>query len=326
MAASGRNATCRPPSPSHPERAGRPRHPGRLPLRRHPPDHPRIRGPQVHPPASVKRPGGRHTHQGAARRAGDRSRPLRTARPPTVHGRERLQQLDRGRGPAAALPAPGDQVTERKDDTLTQSHRLTMRPQDDTLVMEMLTDPKAKAEQAHHDGQDRVRGAAVPHAPHPQRAAHHRAADRPGRAAQPRPPRGAFQAPGVPRAPLPPEDPADPDRERPPGQHPRTGPRDRSTHPPQTPHRQPRPSTEAGHSLTTSPAAAQPPRVRPRHPCSHPAGEHWESFGRGFTDIELQNRAMLALHDALEALIGKDGPAPRLPDPLPPVHAGGPGA
>ncbi|MFB7234887.1 hypothetical protein ACFCXK_08920 [Streptomyces sp. NPDC056269] len=38
-------------------------------------------------------------------------------------------------------------VTERKDNTLTQSHRFTMRPQDDTLVEEMLTSPQAKAEQ-----------------------------------------------------------------------------------------------------------------------------------------------------------------------------------
>ncbi|MFD7975283.1 hypothetical protein [Streptomyces sp. NPDC059071] len=38
-------------------------------------------------------------------------------------------------------------VTERKDNTLTQSHRFTMRPEDDTLIEEMLTDPTAKAEQ-----------------------------------------------------------------------------------------------------------------------------------------------------------------------------------
>lgn len=38
-------------------------------------------------------------------------------------------------------------VTERVDNTLTQSHQFTMRPQDDTLIEEMLTDPSAKAEQ-----------------------------------------------------------------------------------------------------------------------------------------------------------------------------------
>ncbi|MGW0315391.1 hypothetical protein [Streptomyces flavidovirens] len=38
-------------------------------------------------------------------------------------------------------------VTERKDNTLTQSHQFTMRPQDDTLIEEMLTDATAKADQ-----------------------------------------------------------------------------------------------------------------------------------------------------------------------------------
>ncbi|MEV6565918.1 hypothetical protein [Streptomyces kronopolitis] len=38
-------------------------------------------------------------------------------------------------------------VTERKDNSLTQSHRFTMRPEDDTLIEEMLTDPTAKASQ-----------------------------------------------------------------------------------------------------------------------------------------------------------------------------------
>ncbi|MDX2565106.1 hypothetical protein PV371_36380 [Streptomyces sp. TX20-6-3] len=38
-------------------------------------------------------------------------------------------------------------VTERKDNTLTQSHRFTMRPQDDSLIEEMLTAPQNKAEQ-----------------------------------------------------------------------------------------------------------------------------------------------------------------------------------
>ncbi|GAA2248543.1 hypothetical protein GCM10010232_39930 [Streptomyces amakusaensis] len=38
-------------------------------------------------------------------------------------------------------------VTERRDNALTQSHRFTMRPQDDTLVEEMLTNPAAKAGQ-----------------------------------------------------------------------------------------------------------------------------------------------------------------------------------
>ncbi|MFB7360295.1 hypothetical protein [Streptomyces gardneri] len=57
-----------------------------------------------------------------------------------------------------------------------------------------------------------------------------------------------------------------------------------------------------------------------------PVLAQWESVGRGFTDVELQNRAMLALHDALEALNGKDGPVSLPPDPLPPAHAGGPRA
>ncbi|SEE60328.1 hypothetical protein SAMN05428939_8092 [Streptomyces sp. TLI_105] len=38
-------------------------------------------------------------------------------------------------------------VTERKDNALTQAHRFTMRPQDDTLIEEMLTDPTGKADQ-----------------------------------------------------------------------------------------------------------------------------------------------------------------------------------
>ncbi|MEV7536402.1 hypothetical protein ACIQNV_38885 [Streptomyces hydrogenans] len=57
-----------------------------------------------------------------------------------------------------------------------------------------------------------------------------------------------------------------------------------------------------------------------------PVLAQWESVGRGFTDVELQNRAMLALHDALEALSGKDRPVPRPPDPLTPARAGRPRA
>lgn len=38
-------------------------------------------------------------------------------------------------------------VTARKDNTLTQSHAFTMRPEMDSLVEEMLTDPKAKADE-----------------------------------------------------------------------------------------------------------------------------------------------------------------------------------
>ncbi|QDY79889.1 hypothetical protein [Streptomyces qinzhouensis] len=38
-------------------------------------------------------------------------------------------------------------VTERRDNAPTRSHRFTMRPGDDTLVEEMLTDPAAKADQ-----------------------------------------------------------------------------------------------------------------------------------------------------------------------------------
>ncbi|MFI8372009.1 hypothetical protein [Streptomyces sp. NPDC085466] len=57
-----------------------------------------------------------------------------------------------------------------------------------------------------------------------------------------------------------------------------------------------------------------------------PVLAQWESVGRGFTDIELQNRALLALHDALDALNRKDGPAPQPPDPSPHAYSEGPPA
>ncbi|MEU9705242.1 hypothetical protein [Streptomyces sp. NPDC047981] len=37
-----------------------------------------------------------------------------------------------------------------------------------------------------------------------------------------------------------------------------------------------------------------------------PLLDQWQSVGRGFTDVELQNRALIALHDALRALQGEE--------------------
>lgn len=45
-----------------------------------------------------------------------------------------------------------------------------------------------------------------------------------------------------------------------------------------------------------------------------PVLEQWEMVGQGFNNLELQNRAMLALHDALSRLKGQE------PHPLPLVH------